>query len=195
MLLSQVKLKEMNIVENKILFDDPNLSMMQLDDWYTYAHMSRTQEAEDGSGQGVAVLVYTLTDEGKLDKILGRYENCLPHKSEADGLTSITGGVDKGSSIIDSVLNELNEEAGYEDIDPGKLQDLGSCRPSKQEDSVWNLYAFDATGLERREDSVGDGTKGEEDAYCEWVEPHMALGCKCPLVPTMFIRAGLGDLV
>ena len=176
------------------LYENDVLSLKQLDGWYNYGHMSRTQPADDGSGQGVAILVYTKKDNGSIDKILGRYENCLPHKSEAEGLTSITGGVDIGSTVLDSAFNELDEEAGYkkEDVE-NRLEPLGTCRPSKQEDSLWHLFAVDATGLDRREDSIGDGTEGEEGASCDWVEPHVALNCKCPLVPTMMVRAGLMD--
>lgn len=180
---------------DNFLYKDDFLSLKVMDGWYKYAHMSRTQPAADGSGQGVAILVYTRTREGKLDKILGRYETCIIHRSEAEGLTSITGGVDAGKSVEESAVHELQEEAGYEDVHPSQLEPLGTCRPSKQEDSLWHLFAFDASGLKRREESVGDGTKGEEDAYCNWVEPYLALGCKCPLVPTMFIRAGLVDLL
>jgi len=174
------------------LFRNDFLSLRQMGGWYTYAHMSRTEPSKDGSGQGVAVLVYKAPYEpDKVTKILGRYETCIVHRSEADGLTSITGGVDKGSTHKEAVLNELDEEAGYRDIPEDALTYLGTCRNSKQEDSLWHLYALDATGLDRREDSISDGTKGEEDAFCEWVDPHLALNCKCPLVPTMFIRAGL----
>jgi hypothetical protein len=183
-------------VKDEFVYEDKTLSLKKLDGWYLYGHMSRTQEATDGSGQGVAVLVYTMKD-GKVDKILGRFENCLPHKSDADGLTSITGGVDVGSDPMTSLFHELDEEAGIwfdeTNLDEvsTRLHTLGTCRPSKQEDSLWHLFAFDATGLDRREKSMGDGTKGEEGAYCEWVEPWQALGCKCPLVATMMVRAGL----
>jgi len=179
-------------MKDEFLFENDVLSLKQLDGWYNYGHMSRTEPDFEGSGQGVAVLVYTMKD-GKVDKILGRYENCLPHRSEAKELTSITGGVDKGKDIEESMLTELNEEAGYDTVVPESIEYLDTCRPSKQEDSVWHLYAFDATGLERREESIGDGTEGEEGAFCEWVDPHVALNCKCPLVPTMMVRAGLMD--
>lgn len=174
--------------QDRTLFKDEYLSLKQLDTWYTYAHMSRTEPAKDGSGQGVAILVYTDDQDGKL--ILGRYETCIVHKSEQDGLTSITGGVDKGSTIIKSALNELHEEAGYE-VDKKDLQDLGTVRISKQEDSLWHLFSYNATGKVRRQDSIGDGTKGEENAYCKWVSIAQAVGCKCPLVATMIVRAGL----
>lgn len=182
-------------MKDKILFEDEYLSLHQADGWYTYAHMSRTEPSVDGSGQGVAILVYTRDTDGRVDKVLGRFENCLPHKSEADGCTSITGGVDKGSTPLLAVIHELYEEAGYKDDSGSRMdlhiQTLGSVRLSKQEDSIWHLFAFDATGKTRREESVGDGTKGEEGAYCAWVPPYLAIGCKCPLVATMMARAGL----
>lgn len=177
-------------MQDEFVYEDKMLSLKKLDGWYLYGHMSRTEEASDGSGQGVAVLVYTMKD-GKVNKVLGRFESCLPHKSEADGLTSITGGVDKGSSPDEAAVHELNEEAGISLSGRETLIYLGTCRPSKQEDSLWHLFALDATGKERREKSIGDGTKGEEGAYCAWVEPWQAAGCKCPLVPTMLVRAGL----
>lgn len=183
-------------MKDEFVYEDKILSLKRLDGWYLYGHMSRTQEAVDGSGQGVAVLVYTMKDN-KVDKVLGRFERCLPHKSEEYGLTSITGGVDIGSDPLISLLRELDEEAGiwFDETNLHEVEDrmhiLGTCRPSKQEDSVWHLFSFDATGLARREQSVGDGTKGEEGAYCEWVEPWQVLNCKCPLVSMMMVRSGL----
>ena len=178
--------------QDKTLYKDDFLSLKQLDDWYTYAHMSRTLPAEDSSGQGVAILVYRDSGaEGIATEILGRYETCIVHKSEADGLTSITGGVDKDATVKASALNELYEEAGYENVNSSDLIELGTVRISKQEDSLWHLFAYNATGKDRRADSIGDGSKGEESSYCEWVSLHQGIGCKCPLVSTMVVRAGL----
>lgn len=173
---------------SKILYQDDNLSLLQADDWYTYAHMSRTEPAEDGSSQLVAVLVYTFSEwSDKVDKILGRFECCLPHNDGIE-LTSITGGVDKGSTPIESAIHELYEEAGFENVQEEDLVPLGTCRPSKQSDTLCHLFAFDATYKDRREDSIGDGTLGEEGAYCGWISLEEAITCKCPLVPTMYMR-------
>ena len=184
---------------DKVLFEDQWLSLMQTEDGYTYAHMSRAEK-----GQLVACLVYKKDDTGKVTHFLGRYENTPPHN---DGLTlsSITGGVDEGQWHLPAILIELVEEAGIpEDIVYGDVQDalkddvhrmerleyLGHCFVSKQEDTMAHLYAFDATGLELNK-ATSDGSKGEEDAYCQWEEPHVVLGCKCPLVSCMAVRSGL----
>lgn len=189
-------------INTTVVFDDPNLSLWQADGWYTYAHMSRTE-----AGQLVACLVYRRDRDGQITHFLGRFETCLPH---ADGmsLTSITGGVDKGSWHLPTVCEELKQEAGIpEDVLPAahkiedaadillndvastRLQYHGTCRPSKQEDTLCHLYSYDATGLTLTE-STTDGTKGEEGSYCHWVEPHIMLGCKCPLVPAIAVRMG-----
>jgi hypothetical protein len=185
-------------MKDKTLFNDPNLSLMQTGGWYTYAHMSRTEK-----GQLVAVLVYKKDDQGKVTHLLGRYENTLPHK-DGIGLSSITGGVDKGTWHLPTVREELIQEAGVpdqeilEDIQRGmedkegmqRLEYLGTCRPSKQEDTLCHLYTFDATGLELQQ-SITDGTQGEQGSYCKWEEPYLVLGCKCPLVACIAVRSGI----
>lgn len=180
----------------KTLFDNEWLSIKQVDGWYNYAHMSRTQD-----GQLVACLVYRKNPDAL--QLLARYETCPAH-FDGMAMTSITGGVDKGDDPVTAVLHELREEAGLPDTIMGlakyginileyspeyPLKYLGGVRPSKQEDTLCHLFCFDATGFELQA-STTDGTKGEEGAYCAWVEPYLLLNCKCPLIATMWIRAG-----
>lgn len=185
----------------EIVFEDPNLSLYKADGWYTYAHMSRTE-----GGQLVACLVYKKAREGRITHFLGRWETCIPHE-DGLALTSITGGVDKGSWHLPAVCQELQEEAGvplevlpdaqdaYKAMDilmageGGRLAYHGTCRPSKQEDTLCHLYSFDASGV-MLVSSKTDGTQGEEGSYCDWVDPHVLLACKCPLVPTIAARLG-----
>lgn len=184
-------------MKDKVLFNDPNLSILEAEGWYRYAHMSRTEK-----GQLVAVLVYK-KDGDKVTEFLGRYENCPAHH---DGLqlTSITGGVDHGSWHLPAVLQELEEEAGvpveycYGDVQKAlsndnhmeRLEYVGDCRISKQEDTLCHLYTFNATGIVLNA-STGDGTQGEETAYCGWVQPYQLLNCKCPLPTLIAVRSGL----
>lgn len=170
----------------EVLYRDDNLSLMCKDGWYVYAHMTRSD------GALVAVLVFRKSEESKSAhsfEILGRYENCLPHE-DGFSLTSITGGVDEGLSPEEAAVEELYQEGGYE-ADAKDLINLGTCRPSKQEDTLCYLYGFEAGDRERRTDSIGDGTIGEEGAYCKWVNGEDAVGCKCPLVSQMLLRLGL----
>lgn len=175
----------------KVLYENPNLSLLLADDWYVYAHMSRAER-----GELVAVLVYKKDTNNPffVSHFLARYENTLPHE---DGLamSSITGGLDKDHTPKQMVLEELKEEAGIvvpeAEVDE-RLQNLGTCRPTKQADTLCHLFMLDATGLEQNPElAQGDGSKGEEGSYCKWVAPHLLLGCKCPLVACMAVRGGL----
>ena len=186
--------------EDKVLCKNEWLSLMQTtgEHPYTYATMSRTENS-----QLVACLVYKTADN-KVTHLLGRYEN-TPCHGDGLALTSITGGVDKGSWHLPAVLTELIEEAGvpeeiaYGDVEQAmkdgadgleRLEYLGHAKLSKQEDTTVHLYAFDATGMDLNP-STSDGTIGEKDAYCKWLEPHYVLGCKCPLVAAIAIRSGI----
>jgi len=170
----------------KELYNTEWMSLMSSDDGFIYGHMNKQQD-----GHGVAVLVYRTDEQGKITHMLGRYERNPAH---GDGLviTSITGGIDHGMAADEAVEQELLEEAGI-DLKRERgwtMQDLGTCVPSKFLDHVYHLYAINATGMNLGE-APGDGTDGERDAYCKWEYPHVVLGCKCPLVALMAMRAGL----
>jgi len=172
------------------LFDNENLSLMIADDWFVYGHLSRAQD-----GEGVAVLVYKMGADGLVSHMLGRYEVNPAH---ADGMmiTSITGGIDHGMTPEQAVEQELLEEAGI-DIKNQRgwtMQSLGTCMPSKFLDMKYHLFSLDCTNMSAALDdakAVGDGTRGEQGAYCKWDYPHVVVGCKCPLVALMAMRAGL----
>ena len=146
--------------EDKLLYKGEYLSIYEKDGWYTYCR--------DRTGEIIGVLVFTKDKRGNIEKILGRYEYDV--QTGEQKLTSITGGVEEGQTPMECAIVEMGEESGF-DVVEEDLIELGTMQPAKSEDTVIHLYAFDATGMEdmRREDSIGDGTKGEEDAYCDWV--------------------------
>ena len=151
---------------DKQLFENEWLSIYERDGWYIIADESRCQD-----GQLIGLLIFTRDIAGNIDKVLGRYEYDHVTGEKGTTLTSVTGGVDHGSTPIESALEEMAQEAGYylteEDLVP-----LGTFEPSKAMTTVMHLYGFDATGMEdmRREEAEGDGTEGEDGAFCEWVE-------------------------
>jgi 8-oxo-dGTP pyrophosphatase MutT (NUDIX family) len=161
----------------KTLYDNEWLSLKEVDD-YIFSHESRS------NGRLVSILVYTLKN-GKVDKVLGRYERCPAHR-DGIALTSITGGVEDGK-IRRTAVQELFEEAGYE-AEPEDLQFLGTTRPSKSADTTMYCFAFNGTGRKRRRNSIGDGTKGEEGAYCDWISADKAIHCKDPHMCVMLLR-------
>ena len=95
-----------------------------------------------------------------------------------------------------AVEQELREEAGI-DIRSQKgwtMRSLGTCVPSKFLDHVYNLFCINVTDMQLPDDvlrGAGDGSDGEAGAFCRWEYPHVVLGCKCPLVVVMAMRAGL----
>lgn len=168
---------------DKLLFENEWLSVYEHDGWYIAAHESRCER-----GELVAVLPFTLGMNGNVDKLLGRYEECPAH---GDGmqLCSITGGVDHGSNPVDAAIQELWEEGGFR-ADANDLIDLGTVRPIASSDAKVFLYGIDVTDDAhlRREDSIGDGTKGEEGAYCDWVDVAEAIQCKSANMLSMICR-------
>lgn len=154
---------------------------------YVYAH------SEWCNSEGVAVLPYRTfinnEDWGYVVKeFLGRFEICPAHSDMVE-LCSITGGMDKeGESPAFTAMRELIEEAGYK-VPVEELIYLGTAKPSKASDTTVHLFGvnLDSVNVEEVE-AVGDGTLGEEGAYCSWIKRSELVKAKDPLLHTMFMR-------
>jgi|GEM_PF-6849350 len=85
-------------------------------------------------------------------------------------------------------LNELAEEAGYL-ASSGDLLDLGTVYVSKISDTVMHLLAINLDSAKvKKVKASGDGSKGEEGAYCRWVDKEDAVNCDDPILITMVTR-------
>jgi 8-oxo-dGTP pyrophosphatase MutT (NUDIX family) len=111
---------------------------------------------------------------------------------EKPTLTSITGGVNEKQDPLDVAVQEMYEEAGYL-ILPNQLMAFGKVYLAKGADFVGHLYAIDVTGIPRI-DAPGDGSKGEQGAYCDWVSVSDALSCKDPVMGCMILRAIVSNM-
>ena len=160
-----------------ILYEGPWLRVIQRDGWYNLVQST----ASDAS---VAILVYRT--DNPIKPVLGRYEVCPAHGDEKPTLTSITGMVEHGWSPREIAMAELYEEAGFT-ISANALVTLGSVHSVKFSDITTFLYAFDATCATRKE-APGDGSRGEQNAFCNWISIHEAVACKCPLMGAMLSR-------
>ena len=161
---------------DRVLHANDWLSLRETRGGYTYAH------EEKGRGAGVAVLAYR-TDPLR---IVGRFEECPPHR-DGMALCAITGQMDhEGKTPRAAAVRELKEESGIE-VDYNQMADLGCVRNGKQTDTEMYLFSVD---VEYREIGavVGDGTRGERDAYCEWINEDAALWSKDPLLAMMTAR-------
>lgn len=170
------------------LFDNEWVSVKMVDGWYVFTTESRTQDSSL-----VAVVPFTLKEErafgGKtIDKILGRYERNPAH-DDGMPLVCITGGVDHGDTPPEAAVAELWEEGGFA-LEEKDLIELGTMRPLASSDATVYLYAVDVTGLEdiRNENPEGDGTIGEQDAYCDWIIEDDAVNCKSANMMAALLR-------
>lgn len=163
--------------DDKVLYKGPWLSIRQTPDGYEYMHQ------EKSNGGAVAVLAYRL----RPTQIVGRFEECPPHR---DGLAlcALTGMMDHpGEHPATTAARELQEEAGIM-VNPEELKALGTIRPSKASDTLMHLFSVNIGENRDIGKSIGDGTRGEENAYCKWVTVDEALRCKDPMVATLLAR-------
>lgn len=157
------------------------ISVKLLDGFYEFLH--------DGRGKSVAVLGYRRVGKDAWE-FLGRFENCPPHQ---DGivLCSLTGGMEEGENPKQTALRELKEESGI--VYDSEIKELGTLRPSKASDTTTYLFAVDLSDVPDKEKYIGkgDGTKGEEGAYCKWISKSDAVNSKDPILISMIARLGL----
>lgn len=144
---------------------------------YYYYHMTRTD------GRLVAILPHRLRAGER--QYLARVEICPAHSLEPD-LYAITGGVTPGEAPLEAAVRELGEEAGYH-MSAADFRHLGSVRPSKQADTIADLFAVDVTGRRQRA-ITGDGTRWEQGASVQWVSFEQGLAIADPLFIAAMVR-------
>ncbi len=171
-------------VDKPIFQDSPFLHLIDREG-YVFMHMARTQ------GRLVAVVPFRV--QGQTLQFLARIEVCPAHASahtvKADmqpARYSITGGPTADEDMVSCGVRELAEEAGYV-VSPHEMIDLGQVYPSKQEDTLAQLYGVDVTG--RTQNAIeGDGSEWEAGAGAEWVSYAEGLQVADPLFVTAMIR-------
>jgi 8-oxo-dGTP pyrophosphatase MutT (NUDIX family) len=163
-------------MSDKVLYQTKYLSLIERDGWYYFAQIP-------GSAGGVVMLLYR-EEDGK--PILGRFEMCPAHHDAVPTLTAIAGGIEEGDTPLETAIKEAHEEAGYK-LEASDFTDLGSCRLSTNQDTIVYLFAANVTGKERG-NAPGDGTKGEEGAYCDWVSIEDAVLSKSAFMSTLLMR-------
>ncbi len=163
-------------MNDRILYKTPFLALIERDSWYYFAQIP-------GSMGGVTLLLYR---QDKDKPILGRYEICPAHLDTVPTLTAIAGGIEEEDTPTQTAIKEAYEEAGYR-LEGNDLVDLGSCRLSTNQDTIVYLFAADVTD-KKRAHAPGDGTKGEEGSYCDWVTPVQAVQSKSAFMSTLLLR-------
>ena len=147
-------------MEKKTLFSTPWLELKQIDGdnfSYVFSHEKRC------NGAIVAVLPFR-KNNGFLEYMLR--SEYTPPWGESSCISSITGGVDDNTSIVETALHEVKEEAGYE-ITIDNLIDLEHTMISKSADTIAYLYAVDVSDLKPSKPQ-GDGSYLETQATSFW---------------------------
>ncbi len=134
---------------------------------------------------GIIISLLPFRKKSRSLEFLTRVEVCPAHSPSLEQC-SITGGLEPGSSIEDTALQELWEEAGYQAASE-ELIPLGAVRPSKSADTTVHLFAIDV-GQKQQTPPLGDGTDLEDNALVEWVNYKQGIQNKDPLFVTMITR-------
>jgi hypothetical protein len=154
----------------KVLWKNKWLEVYEQDGWYTCVRST--------VGNGVCVLPYR--KKGETWEILIRCEHTPCHE---DGprvkgkfnKTSLTGQIEKGYDALGTAEKELHEESGYAILQKDFI-DLGWVYPTKSSPDKCFLFGVSLDGAKEPDQIKGDGTKGEDGAWCEWVSLEEALG-------------------
>ena len=150
---------------------------------YTFSHETRC------SGHIVTILPYKTDSDGNLTEIMVRRE-VTPCWEMKPVMSSITGGVEKDDDgeldPLGTAALELREEAGL-NVDQSKIESLGTCYGVKSSDTVYHLYATDASNAPKQK-AEGDGSRLEKLAWCEWAKPKDLKDAMDPLLAMLFIK-------
>jgi 8-oxo-dGTP pyrophosphatase MutT (NUDIX family) len=110
---------------------------------------------------GVAVLVYSLDEEGVLDKI-GIVTEKNPHFPEKTYSGLVMGSIEpEDPSLLSRAKAELVEESGYDVPEKDRWDFLGEIYTSKLFPESIYCYSVDVTEIPRTAPS-GDGSKQEK---------------------------------
>jgi hypothetical protein len=136
------------------------LKLREEDDYkYEFLHESRC----DGN---IVAILPVHKDNG----YLVRHE-FTPCWGEGLNVSSITGGweKDRHPTPIDTVLEELREEAGIVLNDETAIKSLGTCRGTKSSDTLYHLFIVELEDGNYDEVPIeGDGGSLEARAHNQW---------------------------
>ena len=149
---------------------------------YVYSHEIRCK------GTIIAVLPYRLinhsSDESCFQVQFGLRRETTPCWSMQPKLSALTGGLEPGLTVEETVIEEIREEAGFV-VKNTDLTFLGTCFGTKSTDTIYHLYTVDVTDLPQVP-ATGDGTRLDAEGIIEW--HNEVYDADDPIVAMMFLR-------
>ena len=168
----------MNNTNDKVLFENKWVRVLERDNWYTY-----TQDTASNSGVSLLVI-------NEDNQVLIRQEHCPIHDDLFDSKklveTSVTGTVEKDETPLECAVKELREETGYV-RSPEEFLELGWVYPTKQSNFKQYHFAIWVKG-DPDKPIKGDGTRGEKGARTKWVDVSYASSLHDPSIPSMIAK-------
>lgn len=135
----------------------------------------------------VSVVVYTLDEEGLLDKI-GIVTEDNPHFQSGTYTGLVMGKVEDGdSSLLQRAKLETKEESGYDVTEPERWNFLGEVYTSKIFPDPIYCYSVDVTGLDQGE-IKGDGSIEESTIKFELITLSEAKKINDSILQTCFFK-------
>jgi 8-oxo-dGTP pyrophosphatase MutT (NUDIX family) len=179
-LLTESKEKLQTVYKNRWI-SIKKIKLVEDESGYFYLHEERC------NGKIIAVLLYRRT--GKDAWEYGVRKEVTPAWGSEKNLSALTGGCEKGMSVKDTAIKEIEEESGYI-VKKDDLESLGTCRGTKSTDTIYHLFAVDVTDKKPGE-KKGDGSKFDNEGTIEWMYYNKDK-FQCPILTTMVMRLGFG---
>jgi 8-oxo-dGTP pyrophosphatase MutT (NUDIX family) len=135
----------------------------------------------------VAVLVYTLDENGVLNKI-GAVTEPNPHFPSQTYTGPVMGKVEtEDRSLLSRAKQETKEETGYDVKDQSRWSFIGEIITSKLLPGPVYCYTVDVTGIEQGE-ITGDGFDHEKELKFELLDLNRAFEINDAILQTCFFK-------
>jgi 8-oxo-dGTP pyrophosphatase MutT (NUDIX family) len=134
--------------------------------------------------KSVLLLPYILDSNNKIDKILLLNEPYLTRTYQNNIIAPITGTIENGETLVQTIVRELWEEGGIElkpDDIPTRIDNLGYIYTNKWSNEKYYCFGINITGLERSKPK-GDGSKKEKNIEINEYNPKDVIDIRESLV-------------
>lgn len=164
-------------MENKILFESPNLNVVERDG----------RVGVVPTFMNVVVMPFVSDNQG-LPLAIGILKEPNPFREGGFSISLITGtseGADP--DLLSTAKRELEEESGFVAEDNSRWYYLGSVTSSKFVDHEQPCFAVDVTGLEKGE-AKGDGSEDEKQMEFKFIPANDVVKAKDIFIPGLFLK-------
>ena len=162
---------------NKILFESPNLNVVERDG----------RVGVVPTFMNVVVMPF-VSDEQGLPLAIGILKEPNPFREGGFSVSLITGtSEDDDPDLLSTAKRELEEESGFKADDNSRWYYLGSVTSSKFVDHEQPCFAVDVTGLEKGEAKTDD-SEDEKQMVFKFIPANDVVKAKDIFIPGLFLK-------